>query len=198
MLPSMGQGKGEVRFLTKISCILTLLMCQTAHASVLYMDAATFTVGFWGDYTNRHGLRVAGRWDWDVIWLKGSPFELTGYWEGGFGYWRAGTRSADENSHLFITSASPLLQIWVGPVDLKRNAFFFELGVGPAYFSDNTLGRKDFGNLWHFEDKFGGGINIGTEHPFQMIFRYYHYSNAGVVQPNEGLDLYTFALTWFF
>jgi lipid A 3-O-deacylase len=162
------------------------------------MDGSTFTAGYWGDSTNRHGLRVAGRWDWDVVWLKGFPTELTGYWEGGFGYWRANTRTDDENNHLFITSGSPILQIWVGPVDLKKNAIFFELGIGPAYFSADSLGRKDFGSQWHFEDKFGAGINIATENPLQMIFRYYHYSNAGIILPNEGLDLYTIGVVWFF
>ncbi|MFI4956832.1 MAG: acyloxyacyl hydrolase [Gammaproteobacteria bacterium] len=180
------------------SLLLGLLLAPLAHATLLDMDAMTFTVGYWGDSTNRHGLRAAGRWDWDVVWLQQSPIQLTGYWEGGFGYWQANTRHSDENSHLFITSASPILQIWLGPVDLKQNRFFFELGIGPSYFSDNTLGAKDFGSLWHFEDKFGAGFNFGTTQPAQVIFRYYHYSNAGLIGPNEGLDLFTLGIVWFF
>lgn len=178
--------------------LICLLLTHTVNASVLYMDGMTFTAGYWGDSTNRHGLRAAGRWDWDVVWLKTFPIELTGYWEGGFGYWMANTSEKNENDHLFITSASPILQIWVGSVDLKRNALFFELGIGPSYFSNNKLGQKDFGGLWHFEDKFGAGVNFATTKPLQLIYRYYHYSNAGVIGPNQGLDLHTLGVVWFF
>jgi lipid A 3-O-deacylase len=188
----------DPQMLKKYAALLGLLLSPLSYANLFYMDGMTFTVGYWGDSTNRHGLRVAGRWDWDVVWLKQSPIQLTGYWEGGFGYWRADTRNTTENSHLFITSASPILQIWLGPVDLMQNRFFFEFGIGPSYFSDNQLGAKEFGGLWHFEDKFGAGFNFGTTQPTQVIFRYYHYSNLGVIGPNEGLDLFTLGVVWFF
>ncbi len=184
--------------LKKFVFLIGISLTQISAASVLYMDGTTFTAGYWGDSTNRHGLRIAGRWDWNVVWLPKSPITLTGYWEGGFGYWRANATKPNHSDHLFITSASPILQLWAGSVDLKRNAFFFELGIGPSYFSDDTLGNKDFGGLWHFEDKFGAGVNIAGDRPLQMIYRYYHYSNAGVIGPNQGLDLHTIGLVWFF
>ncbi len=94
---------------------LLLCCCFEAHAGYpLFMDGMTFTAGYWGNNTNRNGFRVAGRWDWDVVWLPKSPIQFTGYWEGGFGYWQSNDDDHD-NNHLVVTSASPIFQMWLGP-----------------------------------------------------------------------------------
>lgn len=172
-----------------------------ANDNFMQMDGMTFTAGFWGDNTNRRGFRVAPRWNWNVKWLQDFPIAITGYWEAGVGDWNAFAGDDPEdngNENLWIISASPVFQFWVGPVDLTRNALFFELGIGPAYLTENELGEKDLGGYWHFEDKFGLGVNIGTERPLQVIYRYYHYSNAGFELPNNGLDLHTLGVVCFF
>lgn len=181
-----------------IASLLILFYAHLAHATFMNMSGTTFTFGYWDEDNNRRGFRVAPRWDWDVNWLQGWPIELTGYWEAGVGYWRSNKTESGQNGQLYIFSGSPILQIWVGEVDLKRNAVFFEIGVGPAYLSQSSLGKIDLGSHWHFEDKFGVGLNFDTENPVQLIYRYYHYSNAGFKEPNRGLDLHTFGVVWFF
>lgn len=180
--------------------LLFILAPIHAHANdnFMQMDGITFTGGVWGDNTNRRGWRVAPRWDWNVAWLQTWPVTVTGYWEAGIGDWNAFEGDDFGNDQLWIVSGSEIFQFWVGPVDKKRNALFFEFGIGPSYLTNNKLGEKEFGGHWHFEDKFGAGINFGTDRPLQLIYRYYHYSNLGFSAPNNGLDLHTLAFVCFF
>lgn len=187
------------RFILAMILLLPTFNLQAYNENnALYLDGISFFGGFWDDDTFRRGYRVAGRWNWDVVWLKDWYVSITGYWEAGLGRWYARTTGPHQSSKIWVTSASPMFQFWLGPADLKRNALFFEFGVGPAYLSEDDLGKRDFGSQWHFEDKFGVGINLGTPRPVQFVYRYVHYSNASLVQPNEGLDLHTFGFTWFF
>lgn len=174
------------------------LFLQANAALTQSLDAAMVTFGFWGNDTNRHGARLSARWDWGLEGLKGWPLEVTGYWEAGLGYWQANAQEPEQNTHLAIASASPVLQFWFGPIDTQRDAVFIDVGVGPAYFTNDQLGSKNFGSRWHFEDKLGAGIHLGTPHPIEIIYRYYHYSNAGIVGPNNGLDLSTIGFVFFF
>jgi lipid A 3-O-deacylase len=181
-----------------IAFLLFILFTLRIQAAPLNMTGTTFTFGYWDEDTDRTGVRVAPRWDWGVHWLPNWPIQLTGYWEVGAWFVANNKTRTGQNSHLYIFSGSPILQIWLGPYDMLRNAVFFEIGVGPAYLTENSLGDANLGSHWQFEDKFGVGFNLGTERPAQFIYRYYHYSNAGFKEPNRGLDLHSFAVVWFF
>lgn len=183
------------RILLSITLLSTSLLGQ---AQFLNMDALMFSAGVWGDMTLRRGVNISGRWDWGVHWLPESPIQLTGYWQAGVGYWHASPGDTGNPNHTTIVSASPVLQMWVGEYNLKRNALFFELGIGPAYSTETAVGKRNLASHWHFEDKFGAGINIAADRPFQLIYRYNHYSNASTVMPNQGLDLHTLTFVLFF
>jgi hypothetical protein len=169
-----------------------------ANNNFMQMDGMTFTGGVWAQNTHRRGWRIAPRWDWGVNWLQDFPVSITGYWEAGVGDWNAFQGSDNGNEDVWIISGSEIFQFWIGPVDKKRNAFFFEFGIGPGYLTNTGMGNKDFGGHWHFEDKFGAGVNFATDRPVQLIYRYYHYSNLGFVPPNNGLDIHTLAFVCFF
>lgn len=185
-------------FLIALLFISSIPAPVMANDHFLQIDGITFTGGLWGDSTNRRGWRIAPRWDWNVNWLENFPITVTGYWEAGVGNWSAFHHHDGGNDNLWIISASEVFQFWVGPTDKTRNALFFEFGIGPAYLSETELGKRDFGNHWAFEDKFGAGVNFGTERPVQLIYRYYHYSNAGFSMPNNGLDIHSLAFVLFF
>lgn len=184
--------------------IITLLLStlsplhSSANDNFMQMTGMTFTGGLWGNDTDRRGWRIAPRWDWEVEWLKGFPITVTGYWEAGIGDWRAWQNTDLGNEQVWIVSGSEIFQFWVGPVDKKRNALFFEFGIGPGYLTNTSQGNKDFGGHWQFEDKFGAGVNFATDRPVQLIYRYYHYSNLGFDPPNNGLDIHTLAFVCFF
>ncbi len=179
--------------------LLLSLSTQLAHATFMNMDGMMFNFGYWGEETDRHGFRVAPRWNWDVEWLSDKPVQLTGYWEAGVGYWRNNTTAPGQHSSLYAISGSPMLQIWLGKDVPRYTRVFLELGVGPAYLTQSSLGNAELGSNWQFEDKFGAGLSFqDTKIPFQFIYRYYHYSNAGIWPPNRGLDLHTFGFVCFF
>jgi lipid A 3-O-deacylase len=181
--------------------LLFIMLCPAptrANDNFMQMDGMTFTGGMYGHNTDRRGWRIAPRWDWGVEWLKQSPIRVTGYWEAGLGNWQAFEHHVGGNDSLWIVSGSEIFQFWLGPVNKTRNALFLEFGIGPGYLTSDELGSRDFGGHWQFEDKFGAGVNFGTTRPLQLIYRYYHYSNAGFQPPNNGLDLHTLAFVCFF
>lgn len=181
----------------RVILIILLVTNLSVRADFLNLDAVMFSAGVWSDMTLRRGLNLSGRWDWGVHWLPSSPIQITGYWQAGVGYWHASPGDTGNPNHTTIISASPVVQFWVGEYSLARNALFFELGVGPAYSTETAVGKRNLASHWHFEDKFGAGLNIAGDRPFQIIYRYNHYSNASIVMPNQGLDLHTLTFVFF-
>lgn len=179
---------------------ILLFASLCAHSGTfMKMDGISFTYGEWGEDTLRRGFRIAPRWYWDWKWPENNRYiQLTAYGEAGVGNWRAAKTKDKQNSELWIVSGSPMLQFWPGGSTLHQVKPFFELGVGPAYLSDDDMGTKHLGSNWHFEDKFGAGLQFDTDLPVQFLYRYYHYSNAGLSRPNGGLDIHTVAFVVLF
>ena len=66
---------------------------------------------------------------------------------------------------------------------------FLQLAAGPAFTSSTTLGTKTQGSHFLFQDRLGGGIEIGSQTQAVMIsLQYIHCSNAGFSSPNPGFN----------
>lgn len=81
---------------------------------------------------------------------------------------------------LFIISTQPLAKI-----DITEN-FYFETGLGIAYFSKEHLDHKQFGMNFQFKESIGFGYKFNDN--FDASLKYYHYSNANLDDDNSGLD----------
>ncbi len=113
------------------------------------------------------------------IWTSDSgSVQLEGYWDAGI------TRWGGENA----TSASitPVFQLrfgqGAGPIP------FIEAGIGAAVFSETEFKEagRDLGSAFQFEDLIGAGLRFDSGS--QTGIRLYHYSNAGLKQPNQGVN----------
>lgn len=131
-----------------------------------------------GGVTARAGLGF----DWDKSWLQTSTGKLTGYWDLGYTYWGAGKEAGGRHSLSF----APVFVYEFGESNIKP---FIEAGVGVAMFSGTTAGDQKFGSAFNFEDRLGLGLKIGG---YQRVgVRVIHYSNAGIKQPNDGIESYS-------
>ncbi|WVM92338.1 acyloxyacyl hydrolase [Halopseudomonas pachastrellae] len=64
---------------------------------------------------------------------------------------------------------------------------FIEGGIGAAVFTETNLDdRRDLGSKFQFEDRIGAGMRFTSG--AELGLRYYHYSNAGIKQPNQGIN----------
>ncbi|HSC84681.1 MAG TPA: acyloxyacyl hydrolase, partial [Pseudomonas sp.] len=63
-----------------------------------------------------------------------------------------------------------------------------EGGIGVALFSSTELEGNDLGSSFQFEDRLGAGLRFSGQ---EVGIRAVHYSNAGIEQPNDGVEAYT-------
>ncbi|MDZ5602630.1 acyloxyacyl hydrolase [Pseudomonas sp. RP23018S] len=133
--------------------------------------------------TSQGGLtaRVGVGFDWDKRWLESSVGHLTGYWDAGYTYWEAGDAAGGTHSLSF----APVFVYEFGNGDIKP---FIEAGIGVAVFSGTSAGDKEFGSAFNFEDRIGAGLKFGDNQ--RVGIRATHYSNAGIKQPNDGIESY--------
>ncbi|WP_430444838.1 MAG: acyloxyacyl hydrolase [Pseudomonas piscis] len=134
--------------------------------------------------TSQGGLtaRVGMGFGWDKSWFESNTGRLTGYWDAGYTYWEAGDASGGAHSLSF----APVFVYEFGSGNVKP---FVEAGIGVAVFSGTSAGDQEFGSAFNFEDRIGAGLKIGETQ--KVGIRAIHYSNAGIKQPNDGIESYS-------
>ncbi|MFS1292038.1 acyloxyacyl hydrolase [Pseudomonas piscis] len=134
--------------------------------------------------TSQGGLtaRLGMGFGWDKSWFESNTGRLTGYWDAGYTYWEAGDASGGAHSLSF----APVFVYEFGSGNVKP---FVEAGIGVAVFSGTSAGDQEFGSAFNFEDRIGAGLKIGETQ--KVGIRATHYSNAGIKQPNDGIESYS-------
>lgn len=151
-----------------------------ASATAVQAAEVTGAVGVTsqGDMTYRLGLG----WDWDKSWYQSSTGRLTGYWDAGYTYWSAGDEAGGRHSISF----SPVF-VYEFAGDYYKP--YIEAGIGVALFSGASVGDQRLGSSFNFEDRIGFGLKLGDTQ--KVGIRAIHYSNAGIAEPNDGIESYS-------
>jgi len=105
--------------------------------------------------------RIGLAFDWDKKWLESSTGYVSGYWDAAYTY---------EFSGFTYTP-------------------YIEAGIGLAAFSKTDVGNQRMGSAVNFEDRIGFGLKLPGEQ--KVGIRAMHYSNAGIKQPNDGIESYS-------
>lgn len=160
--------------------ILTLAAAAALGLSSLAAQAVDFTaaVGRSGESTNVY--RLGAQWNWDRSWMQSDVGRLTGYWDAGYTYWD-GDKSASNHSLSF----TPVFVYEFAGETVKP---YLEAGIGVAFFDSTELEEHDLGSSFQFEDRLGAGLRFSGQ---EVGIRAMHYSNAGIKQPNDGVETYT-------
>ncbi|MFJ4141213.1 acyloxyacyl hydrolase [Pseudomonas sp. NPDC089734] len=161
------------------------LLCAAAFSAVLagqsslaQADGVEFSVGHTSESTMTYRLGV--QFDWDKSWLKSDVGRLTGYWDGAYTYWD-GDKSSSNNSLSF----SPVLVYEFAGQSVKP---YIEAGIGVSVFSNTQVENNKLGSAFNFEDRIGFGLRFAGGH--EIGIRATHYSNAGIKEPNDGIESY--------
>lgn len=160
--------------------ILSLAAAAALGLSSLSAQAVDFTaaIGQSGDSTMVY--RLGAQWDWDTSWWQSSVGHLTGYWDAGYTYW-----DGDETSSNHSLSFAPVFVYEFAGETVKP---YIEAGIGVAAFANTELEDNDLGSSFQFEDRIGLGLRLSGQ---EVGIRAIHYSNAGIKQPNDGVEAYT-------
>jgi hypothetical protein len=141
-------------------------------------------------------VRVGVQWDWSKRWALGSNWHVGGYWDLSLGYWDNDSRNRSTSSivDFGVTPVFRLQQTTPGAV-----APYLEAAVGFHYLSKSSVGsERRFGSRFQFGDHIGLGLRFGPRHAYDIGYRYQHLSNAGIKQPNQGINFHQLRLQYHF
>jgi lipid A 3-O-deacylase len=164
---------------SRIAASLAAAVLAFAGANLAQAAQVTGAVGVTsqGDMTYRAGLSF----DWDKQWFETGVGHLTGYWDAGYTYWEGGDASGAHS-----LSFSPVFTYEFSGFTYTP---YIEAGIGIAAFSKTRVGDQRMGSSFNFEDRIGLGLKLPSEQ--KVGIRAIHYSNAGIRQPNDGIESYS-------
>lgn len=126
--------------------------------------------------------RIGIKKDFLSKWFENRYGYLSGYFELSFNHWE------DNEDDINGVALSPVfVYYFTDETSLIRP--YIEGGIGLAYIDEYQIGSRNLATNFQFEDRIGAGARIGM---FDMNFRYMHYSNASIKQPNDGIDIWMF------
>lgn len=129
------------------------------------------------------GLRLSP-W-WAKHW---GPFRLAAHPEFQLNQHHQRRSGVPGPGNLWQAGAAAMLRLRLGEGSLRP---YVELGLGLNWLTKSALGDDRFGSRMHFGEHFGVGIEAGA---LFGGWRVSHYSNAGIKQPNNGLDAHQIVL----
>jgi len=165
--------------------LTTIAISVTLSAGGLsdYCDAITLSIGESKDKINIY--RVGLRKDFTPFATNG-VLTIGGYWEASLNYWEKGS------STNFGVALSPVFALYFNIGEFHP---YIEAGVGASYFTKTHIVQRDISSHWLFEDRVGTGFRYKN---FDFGIRYMHYSNAGIVKPNQGIDIFIGSISYKF
>ena len=71
---------------------------------------------------------------------------------------------------------------------LKTGMFrpYIEYGLGAALITETVIGDRDLSSIFHFRNQLGVGLKANWG---GFFLRGTHLSNAGIIEPNDGIDI---------
>ncbi len=138
----------------------------------------TAAVGRTGESTTTYRFGIQK--EFERSWFQTEFGRLTGYWDAGFTYWE-GDRISNNHS----ISLAPVFVYEFNGASVKP---YLEAAVGIAVFENTEIENNGLGSSFQFEDRIGAGLRFAGGH--EIGLRAIHYSNAGIKNPNDGIESY--------
>jgi len=143
---------------------------------------------------NRYG--VALTWNWSKRWALGADWHIGGYWELSAAYWDNDSPNRTYSS-LWDVGFTPVFRLQqTNPSTLSP---YLEAGIGVHFLSHTSVStQRQFGSSFQFGDHIGVGFRFGPRAAFDLGYRFQHLSNAGIKQPNNGINFHQIRLLYQF
>jgi lipid A 3-O-deacylase len=165
--------------------LLFTSFCEIAQASS--WKGVGIRIGYGhGEPDHLQGQRFAVQ---KAFWFS-IPFPylaLQPYWDLSFARWHVHPTYIDQPRSVHIFALSPVLRL-----QFQMGTFFMpfiEVGIGPSFLEQPTLGHRHLGGRFAFQDQIGIGLSLDKNQHWLLSYHYIHYSNAGFYPPNQGIDI---------
>ena len=163
--------------------IKSLLFILLAHSMLYAKHAIAFNYGQSKDDIDIY--RIAIQQDMGARWFESDLGYLSGYYEASLNYWRA--KNSDTN---FGVALSPVFAYYFNT--LSEYKPYIEGGIGVSLFAKTHIRKRNLSSAFLFEDRVGVGLMTDD---YNFEFRYMHYSNANIAEPNDGIDIFIFSIS---
>ena len=164
-----------MRKVINLAALAALAWGQVAAVQAMDLSVA---IGQTGDSTMTY--RLGTQLDFQQSWFASDVGRLSGYWDAAYTFW-----DGDQTASNHSLSVSPVL---VYEFAGERFKPYIEAGIGIAAFSSTELEDNDLGSSVQFEDRLGFGVRFAGQ---EVGVRALHYSNAGLKNPNDGVENYS-------
>lgn len=108
------------------------------------------------------------------------------YWEVNLSYWYL-YRHKEGEEDLFELGITPNVRVerdWTS----QWGRPYMEAGLGVHLLSKVHIGPRDLGSALQFGTHVGFGLRFGSHEQWDIAYRYEHLSNAGLKEPNPGIN----------
>ena len=140
--------------------------------------------------------RIGIQWNWSKSWAISQNWQIGGFWDLSFGYWSNSSPQKTTNgiSEIAFTPTFRLQQTNMGPFSP-----YLEGAIGFHLLSDTSVSQeRRFSTQFQFGDHIGVGIRFGQKHAMDLGYRYQHLSNAGIKEPNQGINFHQLRFQYHF
>ncbi|WP_020587066.1 acyloxyacyl hydrolase [Desulfobacter curvatus] len=175
------------RLLFLLICFIGTSTCAAAQ-NLSGLDGWGVSLGYGQSVDNIDIYRAGLLKQWNVKWIESKTGHVDGYFELSYNRWENGGEEVN------AVALSPVFQ-YVFHVENATWYPYIEAGIGLAYLDDYTINNRELSSNFQFEDRVGVGVRIKN---VDISFRYMHYSNAGLKEPNDGIDILIGTLAWYF
>lgn len=168
-----------------------LALCLFGSVPARGIDGVAFEIGRGGDV----GMwRAGAQCDWNKRWFQSGNWHLGGYWDVALGYWHRDDVRTGERDEIFEVGLTPVFRIQpnalVGP--------YVEAAIGFHLLSHTSIGDRRLSTAFQFGDHLGLGYRFGVTGRYDLGYRFQHLSNAGMKQPNSGINFHQIRLQYRF
>lgn len=172
----------------KAVLVLACVMMLSSYAFGGERSGFGMSLGYGQSKDDIDIYRVGLLKDWQVKWLKNATGYVNGYFELSYNHWKEGS------DKVHGVALSPVFQYAFNPSENDWYPYI-EGGIGVTYIDEYFIGTRNLSSNFQFEDRIGLGFRFDR---LDLNFRYMHYSNASLKQPNHGIDIWIGSLAWYF
>jgi hypothetical protein len=137
---------------------------------------------------------IGTQWHWRRAWAWREALVLHGRWEFAIGRWHTELGGRDQ-AWVTQLSAVPALRL----SRPSERGWYAELGSGPSLLMPLFRGRdREFSTEFNFRSHLAVGYVLGERGEHDFGVRVEHFSNAGIRDPNPGMDFAALRYTYRF
>lgn len=144
-------------------------------------------------------IRIGFQKYWPRSWRDDKLINVRGYWEASL-YQMFGKQTNEPGSNNSLQAG-----VIAGSFRFELNENmgdnvwpYLDFGLGASLVSKREISGKELGINYQFEDRVGFGMRFGKNRKYEIGYRFIHFSNAYLGDPNHGLNLHTIVFGYWF